>query len=129
MKVFLAYKFNGEDINKLNEIMPKLCGHIKRLGHDYFCSLDKEEFFKQKGFNQAEILKYVFDELKKSDHLIVFVKSENVSQGMLLEIGYALAHEKKITLLIKKGLSQRYLRDLADEIIEFDDFKEFNFKF
>jgi hypothetical protein len=38
-----------------------------------------------------EIIKQAFLEIKKSDAIFAFVESEEKSEGMLLEIGYAKA--------------------------------------
>jgi hypothetical protein len=43
---------------------------------------------------------------------------------MLLEIGYAKALGKKLVLVIKRWINLRFLRSLADEIIEFDSIED-----
>jgi len=49
-----------------------------------------------------EIIHQAFDEVKKSDAIIALIESEEKSEGMLLEIGYAKAVGKKLIVVIKK---------------------------
>ncbi len=39
---------------------------------------------------------------------------------MLLEIGYALAKKKKFVLAIKEGVRTVFIREMANQIIEFE---------
>ncbi len=67
--------------------------------------------------------------LKKSDSLLIFLLSKEKSEGMLLEVGIAKAFDKKIILLKKKDIKIGLLKDVADNIIEFESLKDLEFKF
>jgi len=123
MKIFLSYKFTGENPKILEETIQNICNSPKAK-HSYFCSFWKEAFFKKNKFTHKQILEYVFKELEKSDIYLAFIKNEDKSEGMLLEAGYALAKKKKIYLAIKKGTDTVFLRDFADKIIEFNELDE-----
>jgi hypothetical protein len=62
--------------------------------------------------------------LKKSDVFFAFVESNEKSEGLLLEAGYAKAQNKKIILAIKKDVNLRFLRAIADSIVEFEDMND-----
>jgi nucleoside 2-deoxyribosyltransferase len=49
-----------------------------------------------------QVIKQAFIEVKKSDVILAFIESEEKSEGMLLEIGYAKALGKKLVLVIKR---------------------------
>jgi len=49
-----------------------------------------------------QVIKQAFIEIEKSDAIIALGESEEKSEGMLLEIGYAKAKNKKLILAIKK---------------------------
>ena len=53
--------------------------------------------------------------------LLAFVKNEEKSEGMLIEIGYALGTGKPFALAIKKGTKTTYLTEIAKPIIFFED--------
>ena len=63
-------------------------------------------------------------ELDDSDCILAFVKSEEKSEGMLIEIGYALAKRKKFILAIKKDIETTFIKEMADQIIEFEGLNE-----
>jgi hypothetical protein len=47
---------------------------------------------------------------------------------MLLEIGYAKALWKRVKLVIKKWINLRFVRALADEIMEFESMEDLESK-
>lgn len=124
MKIFLSYRFTGEKIEELKEIIGKLCSAINKSGHNHYCSFNSAEFYKKNKFTNKQILEYALSELDSSDCILAFIKSEEKSEGMLLEIGYAKSKNKKFILTIKKGIKTTFLREIADKIIEFDNIND-----
>ncbi|MDD4983361.1 MAG: nucleoside 2-deoxyribosyltransferase [Candidatus ainarchaeum sp.] len=70
---------------------------------------------------QEEILPKAYEMIKESDAIFAFVDVGEKSEGQLLEIGFAKAKGKKIVLAIKDGLGYKFLRMIADEVIEFEN--------
>jgi nucleoside 2-deoxyribosyltransferase len=128
MKVFLSYRFTGEDPSELKEVLKRLCASLDKSGHDCFCAFWKNDFFNENKFTYKQILDYAFNEIDNSDCLLAFVKSAEKSEGMLLEIGYALAKKKKFILAIKKGLDTVFLHEMADQVIDFENLEELHEK-
>jgi nucleoside 2-deoxyribosyltransferase len=121
MKIFLSYRFTGEKIEELKEVIGKICSGIGQSGHNHYCSFNSEDFYKSNKFTNKQILEHALNELEVSDCILAFVKSEEKAEGMLLEIGYAKAKNKKFILAIKKGIKTTFLREIAEKIIEFKD--------
>lgn len=128
MKVFVAYKYTGEDFGQLQRIIPDICKAIDSSGNGSFCSFFNDDFYKENKYTAGQILKYVFTEIEKADCILAFILSPEKSEGMLLEIGYALALGKKFILAIKKDLKTTFLHEMADQIIEFETIEELNEK-
>jgi len=124
MKIFISYRFTGEDPKELNETMKNICDVLERKEHKVLCTLWKEGFFKENNFTNKKILEHALKELESSDIYLAFVKSKDKSEGMLIEAGYALAKGKKFILVIKKGIKTTFMHELANEIIEFNDLEE-----
>ncbi len=120
MKIFISYKRTGEDPEELKEVIHNIFTNLEKAGHIPFCSFWKDDFFKKNKFTYKQILEYALNELENSDCILAFVKSEDKSEGMLLEIGYALAKKKKLILAIKKDVRTVFIREMADQIIEFE---------
>lgn len=121
MKIFLSYRRTGKKIEELKEIIKKICLSIEKSGYNQYCSFNSENFYKSNKFTNKQILEHALNELDTSDCILAFVKSEEKSEGMLLEIGYAKAKGKKFILAIKKVIKTTFLREIADKIIEFKD--------
>jgi nucleoside 2-deoxyribosyltransferase len=124
MKIFLSYRFTGEDPEVLREIIQNICNSLEKAGHSYYCSFWKGDFFNENRFTHKQILEHALKELQKSDVYLAFIKSEDKSEGMLIEAGYALAKKKKFYLAIKKGVYTVFLKEIADKLIEFESLNE-----
>jgi len=124
MKIFLSYRFTGEKIEELKQIIGKICSSIEKSGHNHYCSFNSGDFYKSNKFTNKQIFEHALNELNGSDCILAFVKTEEKSEGMLLEIGYAKAKNKKFILAIKKGIKTTFLREIADRVIEFNDIED-----
>tara|TARA_Y100000310_G_C20511736_1_gene729221 strand:- start:338 stop:739 length:402 start_codon:yes stop_codon:yes gene_type:complete len=130
MKIQLAYKFTGEDSEKLIEELKKIKILLESNGHEVYVPIldpnrptDKKEIY----FN-------ALNKINDTDIFLPLIKSENKSEGMLMEIGHAFGAGKKVIALINKSVDNTHLRDLSEQTIEFSDIDELydelnNFKF
>jgi nucleoside 2-deoxyribosyltransferase len=62
-----------------------------------------------------------FHEIDTSDQVLFFVNSPEVSQGMLMELGYAIARKKRLVLAIREDIRDSIFRRHIDDVIEFKD--------
>jgi len=123
-RVFISYRFTGEDPKELKKIIPQIHEAVEKAGHDHYSTIfDSEQFANQK-WSGKQIMEKAFKEIDKSDLILFFVKSPEVSQGMLVELGYSLAKKKRIILAIKKEIRDIIFRRQIDEVIEFEDLEE-----
>ncbi len=119
-KFFLSYKFTGEDITELIETLSKILATLRTLGHKVYCSIEDEKSFQENLKTNKKILHHTLNHLDDSDLIFAFVRSEQKSEGMLLEIGYALAKEKPFVLAIQNGIKTTFLTEIANTLIEFE---------
>lgn len=124
MKFFISYRFTGEDHQKLKPLLESMQGALAVAGHKNYCSFEWQSHFEKNGFSNAQILQHSLKELDSSDALLAFINSPEKSEGMLLEIGYALARKKKIYLLIRDRVKTTFVREMADKVIEFQNTEE-----
>jgi nucleoside 2-deoxyribosyltransferase len=122
--IYLAYKFTGEDINELTKTLGKILSTLRSVGHTVYCSIEDEKWFKENHKTNKEILKHALERLDKSDVILAFVKSDQKSEGMLLEIGYMMAKGKSFALALKREIKTIFLAELAEPLIEFDSIED-----
>jgi len=120
MRIYIAYKFLGSDKDILKSTLTNLSSMIEDCGHQPFIFYRDNQKWGTVKTPENLIMSQAFDEIEKSDAFFAFVESEEKSEGMLLEAGYAKAKHKKIILAIKKDINLRFLISITDEIIEFD---------
>jgi nucleoside 2-deoxyribosyltransferase len=128
MKIFISYKFAGENPEELEKLLNEISGVLRNSGHEVYSASEDEDLFVKKNFTAKQILNHALEKLDNSDWIIVFVRSNEKSEGMLIEIGYALAKNKKIILAIKKGVNLYFTEDIANQVIEFNNMDELNEK-
>lgn len=127
MKFFIGQAVTGEDLDKLRAELEGVYKVLEDKGHSSYDVLreDRSEFEK---YNKGERMGHAFKEIDKCDVFLAIVRSGRRSEGMLMEIGYCLAKEKRIVLAIKKDVEDTYLREMTNEVIEFEDSGDFVLK-
>ncbi len=123
-KIFVAYRYRGENLDILKKTMTAVCDSLNEAGHNHFCTIFEEERFAEEKWTGKQIMKKACKEIDSSDIVLFFVKSEKISQGMLVEFGYSLAKKKKMILAIKKGIKNSIFRRHIDEVIKFENIND-----
>ncbi len=117
MKIQLAYKFTGENEAELLKTLKRICSCLNEAGYETYCPALNPNRPKEK----KEVFSDTFNRIKDCGILLALIKSENKSEGMLMEIGCALGLGKKILLAINQKVKSTHLRELADNVVEFED--------
>lgn len=124
MRIYLAFRFTGEDPRKLEPEIRIISDAISKNGHEVFCCLWHEDYFKQQKFTNKQILEFALQEIDKSDALFAYIKSPEKSEGMLLETGYALAKGKPIFAAIKKGVKSNFVAEIAQHVAVYQNLED-----
>lgn len=119
VRFFIGQGVTGHDISDLNKELEKIHEVLEDRGNGYYDTLREGDEFQKKG--KLEMMEHVFAEINSCDAFLAIVRSETKSEGMLMEVGYCLAQKKRIVLVIQKDVKETYLRELADEVIEYHD--------
>lgn len=123
-EIFLSYRFTGECPKQLEYLLGNITKSLEFAGHDVFCSLFYEEFFRKKGWGYNEILDYCLEEQKKREIFMPFVKTDDLSNGMVKESVLALELGQRYVLLEKSGLYLPEFREPAHEVISYESFDD-----
>lgn len=126
MEIYLAYRFTGEDYKTLQKTLAGICDALTKAGYEVYCSINDDDFFRQNNYSTRQILDHELVELSKADRILAFIDSDNRSEGLLIELGYALAKGKPIILAVRKGVNIHTSSALADQLIEFDNYEHLN---
>lgn len=124
MKIYLAYRFHGEDFTTLKQELDEIANSLSAAGHQVHHSVSREEYFQKNNFSKKQIFDYSIDKLKKSDALLAYIKSPEKSEGMLLEIGFALALNKPVYAVIKQSIETNFVTEIAQKVIRYNDLSD-----
>lgn len=115
MKIFCSFAQTGEDEAVVLRRMTRVVDMLKSQNHDVYCILfdDKREAKSPNG----DLLKHALAHINDYDAVLAIVTSERRSEGMLMELGAALAYGKPIYLLQHTSADGKtYLPEIADKM-------------
>lgn len=121
MKIFIGQRVSNEYGKKLIDESMQVIDTLKKVGHDAYCTLCEDGNFQD---TPRDWLYYAFSKIDKSNTFLAIVRSEQKSEGLLMEIGYVLSKKKKFILAINEKVKDTYLREMADEVIEWKNFED-----
>ena len=120
-RVFIAYRFTGEDPVEIKKIISQIGEVLESTGYSFYCAIFDSDQFENENWSGKKILGKVFKEIDNSDLVLFFVNSSKISQGMLVELGFSLAKNKEIILAIKKDITDSIFRRQIENVLEFEN--------
>lgn len=124
MRYYVAYRHQGADIRLLINNLNIISSAIESAWNSTYVFFRDWQKWGEIIIPINQIMNMAFEELDNSDGIFVFVDNKEKSEWLLLECWYAKAKWKKIVLAIRKWIDLRFLRTMADEIIEFSDISD-----
>lgn len=119
-KIFVSFKFTGEEPVELMKNMSAVIGALREKGYKVYCNIESEERYQKEKLTAKQIFEDTLPNLDSSDAVFVFNNSDLRSEGMLIEIGYALAMKKPIIMAAKKGITANSSKAVSTSVIEFE---------
>ncbi len=121
-KIFIGQAVTGHNVAALQNEMEKIYSVLKQKGFSVYSTLEEEgkNIFKKAG----DWVIHGFKQIDSHDIFLVIVRTEHKSEGLLMEIGYALSKGKKIILAINENVKNTYLRDFTNYVIEWKNLED-----
>ncbi len=120
-KIVVSFRYTGENIDELNQTVGRVVTALRQKGHEVYCTLDDETWFRANNCTGLEVMQRVFARIDACDTLFVFIRSNDKSEGMGVEFGYAHAKGKTLVVALKSGVTTSCIGQLAHQLIEFSD--------
>ena len=113
-KIFCSYAFTGEDKLKVEARMRRVVDLLEGCGHEVYCNLF--DGATESYGSPRQFLRRAIDQMNECDKILVIQTSPRRSEGMLIEIGVAMARDKSILLAQHQSATGKsYLPDLAKQ--------------
>lgn len=122
MGYFVAYRHTGVEPKELEALLPVVCTALKERKGEVYCTYFNEADVKElKKRGPRAVIEYAFSKIDTMDSLFVVLDSDELSAGMLTEIGYALAHHMRIVVAKRASVKNTYVPGVADYSFEYQD--------
>ena len=113
-KIFCSYAFTGEDKLKVEARMRRVVDLLEGCGCEVYCNLFDSAT--ESYGNPHQFLRRAIDQMNERDKILAIQTSPRRSEGMLIEIGVAIARDKSILLAQHQSATGKsYLPDLAKQ--------------
>ena len=113
-KIFCSYAFTGEDKLKVEARMRRVVDLLEGCGHEVYCNLF--DGATESYGSPRQFLRRAIDQMNECDKILAIQTSPRRSEGMLIEIGVAIARDKSILLAQHQSATGKsYLPDLAKQ--------------
>lgn len=112
MRIFISYKFTGEKIEDVTALLTPVCEVLKSAGHEPYVNFFDEELQPERlqgTFKAHDYMFHAFKKLTTQDAVLVLLNANTKSEGMLMEVGYALARGIPVVTAVKNGVTETYL--------------------
>lgn len=127
MKIFVSYAFTGEDFKVLRKRLTDLRQLFDSLKLDYYINMFAPEWQDMMDSKAAggEFLDFALDNMRTCDTVLVINASDRRSEGTLMEIGAAVAMDKKIVLAQhQSSAGSTYTPSVADDTFTWNSEEE-----
>ena len=113
-KIFCSYAFTGEDKLKVEARMRRVVDLLEGCGHEVYCNLF--DGATESYDSPRQFLRRAIDQMNECDKILVIQTSPRRSEGMLMEVGVAIARGKPILLAQHQNTAgASYLSELAEQ--------------
>lgn len=114
MKFFISYRFTGEKPADIDALLRPVRDTLVALHHEvyvnyYDTELPPETDGTYDTYKPKDYLYHALEKMAGSDVVLVLLQSAKKSEGMLIEVGFALAKGIPVVVAAKKGVEDSYL--------------------
>lgn len=120
MKTLIAFRYSNEDITVLEPMLFSVKKALESKGVESYCTI----FSKDRNdslLKPKDWMQHAFKIIDNCDFLFVVQHSQHKSEGMLMEVGYAIAKNIPIVVAAKNSIKDSYLSDMASYTIRWNN--------
>jgi len=117
MKIWLAYRFRGEDLKKLKEQLDAIRAAFQESGHEIFTMIDdiQKWDWDNPAIPKTEIIRQEYSLAKTCDIALCIYASFEPSEGRGWDAGFFAGMGKPTIMAVHKSISDPYIEGLYSE--------------
>ncbi len=127
-KGFISYRFTGETPASINALVTPVQQTLQDMGHQAYVNFHDADL--QPGtdnhntFGPQDYIFHAFQKINQVDFAVALVTTDEKSEGMALEIGYAAAQNKPTIIAVKDGVTKTYLPTIGTVSFTWRDYDD-----
>ena len=123
MRAFVSYRHTGADEKEIRVLLQTAVGALSKRGvkaENILFDVRKGDF-NSRLMPPANFMRLAFRMLERSNFMLVLQSSEERSEGMLMEVGFALAKRIPVIVACNKHVTNTYLPQMANHCLRWFD--------
>jgi nucleoside 2-deoxyribosyltransferase len=112
MKIWLAYKFRGADLNELRITLERLIFQFKEKGHEVFTMIESIQNWDSECLSKDQAVEKAIEIMKSCDLCLCIYETDLPSEGRGWDAGFFAGSGKPTIMVKKRGVNIRYTEAL-----------------
>jgi nucleoside 2-deoxyribosyltransferase len=122
--IYIAYRFTGVSKDQINQLITPVRKTLQNQGHKVFCNYIYDEMYIKEQYTLKDIMMHCYDNLNEQDVVLCLIDTDELSCGMLLELGYAFAKNKTIVVCARTNCDIGTVKDMVHTHFTYDNYQE-----
>jgi nucleoside 2-deoxyribosyltransferase len=115
VKVYVAYRFSGGDKAEVKKLLTTVRDALRERGIRMLCPFFDIPDSERTGKTPRDFMEAGFRMLDAADAALILQASEERSEGMLMEVGYALARRVPVIVATQVSVRETYLPTMGQQ--------------
>jgi hypothetical protein len=111
-------------MDELHAFIDPIMEIMRKRGYSIYCNLYDDDYYTKNKMNTKQIMDHALDKLKECNYQIILWDT-SYSEGSMIEFGYAYGKMPQL-LLIKNDVKSTTLRNLATNVVAYENHEELN---
>lgn len=117
MRTFIAHRVSGEDPKALRRLVTKIRTALRAAGLDEVYCVFLDSKLDPNTLGPKATMNHAFRKIGGCDFVFVLLHSEQKSEGVLMEVGFAFGCDIPMVVAVQEGVTDTYIPEFADQVI------------
>jgi nucleoside 2-deoxyribosyltransferase len=122
--IYIAYRFTGVPKKQLDQLIHPVLNILQNQGHNVFCNYKFNQLYVEKEYSLKDIMMHCYNNLDKQDTVLCLIDTNELSCGMLLELGYAFAKHKNVVVCSRTNCDIETIKDMVHIHFTYNTYEE-----
>jgi nucleoside 2-deoxyribosyltransferase len=122
--IYIAYRFTGVPKEQLDQLVTPVMNILHKQGHNVFCNYIFDDLYIKEKYTLKDIMIHCYKHLDTQETVLCLIDTDELSCGMLLELGYAFAKNKNVVVCSRENCEIGTVKDMVNTHFVYKNYQE-----